>query len=108
MNAVLGQAGQAFLTLTSTANLCHQNVEDDKDGGEGIVRDLVARQAPGEPDVTQLMNNPGLAAGAGRAQATQTDLLNYVLQKAFGHKPGLETNPELYAERNSDFLLSEG
>lgn len=72
------------------------------------MRDLVARQAPGEPDVTQLMNNPGLAAGAGRTEATQTDLLNYVLQKAFGHKPGLETNPELCAEQNSDFLLSEG
>ena len=71
------------------------------------MRDLVARQAPGEPDVTQLMNNPGLAAGAGRTEATQTDLLNYVLQKAFGHKPGLETNPELCAEQNSDFLLSE-
>ena len=80
------------------ANLCHQNVEDDEDGGEGIVRDLVARQAPGEPDVTQLMNNPGLAAGAGRAEATQTYLLNYMLQKALGHRPGLETNREVYEE----------
>ena len=50
---------------------------DDEEEGRGSVRDLVARQAPGEPDVTQLMNNPGLAAGAGRAQATQTDLVNY-------------------------------
>ena len=68
------------------------------------MRDLVARQAPGEPDVTQLMNNPGLAAGAGRTEATQTDLLNYVLQKAFGHKPDLETNPKLYAKQIFDFL----
>ena len=62
---------------------------DDEEEGRGSVRDLVARQAPGEPDVTQLMNNPGLAAGAGRAQATQTDLVNYWLQKASGPK----TNP---------------
>ena len=62
---------------------------DDEEDGRGSVRDLVARQAPGEPDVTQLMNNPGLAAGAGRAQATQTDLVNYWLQKASGPK----TNP---------------
>ena len=62
---------------------------DDEEEGRGSVRDLVARQAPGEPDVTQLMNNPGLAAGAGRAQATQTDLVNYWLQKA----SGLKTNP---------------
>ena len=62
---------------------------DDKEEGRGSMRDLVARQAPGEPDVTQLMNNPGLAAGAGRAQATQTDLVNYWLQKASGPK----TNP---------------
>ena len=61
----------------------------DEEEGRGSVRDLVARQAPGEPDVTQLMNNPGLAAGAGRAQATQTDLVNYWLQKASGPK----TNP---------------
>ena len=63
--------------------------DDEEEEGRGSVRDLVARQAPGEPDVTQLMNNPGLAAGAGRAQATQTDLVNYWLQKASGPK----TNP---------------
>ena len=81
----------ASLATTAGSKWCKGKVGDgdDEEDGRGSVRDLVARQAPGEPDVTQLMNNPGLAAGAGRAQATQTDLVNYWLQKASGPK----TNP---------------
>ena len=93
-------AGPFFLCLTQSLATRRSSIEvlpskgkggnvDDEEEGRGSVRDLVARQAPGEPDVTQLMNNPGLAAGAGRAQATQTDLVNYWLQKASGPK----TNP---------------
>ena len=77
------------LTTRSIRSKTEEDDGDDEEEGRGNVRDLVARQAPGEPDVTQLMNNPGLAAGAGRAQATQTDLVNYWLQKASGPK----TNP---------------
>ena len=79
-------AGPCSLCLTQSLASRSSNIKvlpskggnvDDEEEGRGSVRDLVARQAPGEPDVTQLMNNPGLAAGAGRAQATQTDLVNY-------------------------------
>ena len=76
--------------------------------GPTLVSFIADDDAPGARETAAVVKLFLRKVTAGRAEATQTDLLNYVLQKAFGHKPGLETNPELYAERNSDVLLSEG